>query len=360
VIRSLILPKVYVPLLVLVALLLMPSWASRTQLNIAVLVLLFVILAQAWNIIGGYGNSLSLGHAAFFAMGAYGSTLLLVRYDVTPLIGLWLGVLLALMLAALVGWATLRLRGAYFAIATLAVVVLMQLLVLTFRDFTGGAQGVRIPFLGVDPLYLQFVGDAPYYYIVLFFAGLATYLIYRLEHSQLGYRLRATGQDETAAQAIGINTPWVKLKALFLSAAITALGGTLYVQYVYLIDPFYVVSVQFSILIAIPAILGGVSTVWGPVAGAVLLIPIDQYTQRLLGGTQAGAQLIVYGLILLLVIRYRPNGIIEWVERGYKWLLRRLPGGARQVQEAEEAKKERDGAEGYDEESEGRRGEDLV
>jgi branched-chain amino acid transport system permease protein len=352
VIRSLILPKVYVPLFVLLVLLLLPSWASRAQLNIAVLVLLFIVLAQAWNIIGGYGNSLSLGHAAFFSMGAYGSTLLFVQYGLTPLIGLWIGILLAIILAALVGWATLRLRGAYFAIATLAVVVLMQLLVLTFRDFTGGAQGVRLPFRGADPLYLQFMGDSPYYYIMLFFAGLATYLIYRLERSQLGYHLRATGQDEIAAQAIGINTPWVKLRALFLSAAITALGGTLYVQYIYLIDPFYVVSVQFSILIAIPAIIGGVSTVWGPVVGAVLLIPIDQYTQKWLGGTQAGAQLIVYGLILLLVIRYRPSGIIEWVERGYAWLLRRLPGGARQVQEAEAAKEERSAAGRFDKESE--------
>lgn len=331
--RSLTFPKVYVPVLVLLALLLLPFWTSPSQLNIAVLTLLFIVLAQAWNIIGGYGNSLSLGHAAFFAMGAYGSTLLFVRYELTPLIGLWVGIFLALVLAALVGWATLRLRGAYFAIATLAIVVLMHLLILTFRGLTGGAQGVRLPYRGPDPLYLQFSGDLPYYYIMLFFAGLATYLIYRLERSQLGYHLRATGQDEVAAQSIGINTPWVKLKALFLSAAITALGGTLYIQYIYLIDPFYVVSVEFSLLIAIPAVIGGMSTVWGPVVGAALLIPIDQYTQNWLGGTYAGAQLIVYGLILLLIVRYRPDGIIGWVESAYEWLLRRLPGGARRIRE---------------------------
>lgn len=322
-------PRLYVPLLALVVMVLLPGWMTAFYLNMAILFLLFAIWGHAWNIIGGYGNSLSLGHAAFVAMGAYTPTLLLINFGISPLIGVWAGVVLAMALAAFVGWATLRLRGAYFAIATLAIITVLHYLVLHFRGITMGAQGLSVPFRGHDPLYLQFDSNVWFYYILLVLAVLVTYVMHRLERSQFGYHLRAAGQDETAARAIGIDTARTKLWAFLLSAAITAVAATIYTQFVYLIDPFYTVHVQFSILILLPAVVGGLGTVWGPVAGAALLVPIEQFSQRHLGGTYAGAQLILYGLAVILVLRFRPQGIIGWLAAGYERLLRVLPGGDR-------------------------------
>lgn len=320
-------PRVYVPLLILALFLVAPRWMTPFYLNMAILFLLFAVWGHAWNIIGGYANSLSLGHSAFVAMGAYAPVLLLRNYEITPIIGVWLGVLLSMGLAVLVGWATFRLRGAYFAIATLAMISLLHYLVLHFRGLTGGAQGITVPFRGHDPLYLQFDSNVYYYYILLVLAVLVTWIMQVFERSRLGYHVRATGQDETAAQAIGIDTRAAKMQAFLLSAAITAFGGTIYAMFVYHIDPFYVVHVQFSILIVLPAVVGGLGTVWGPVIGAAILVPVEQLAQRELGGTYAGAQLILYGLVVILILRYRPEGAIHWLARPYTRFLRALPGG---------------------------------
>ena len=152
-------PRTYVPLLLLMALVLSPIWFTPFYLNMAILFLLFAIWGHAWNIIGGYGNSLSLGHAAFVALGADVPTLLLRAYDLTPLIGMFPGMAAAVALAAFVGWVTFRLKGAYFAIATLAIMALMHYMTLHFRSVTGGAQGVSVPYRGSDPLYLQFTNN---------------------------------------------------------------------------------------------------------------------------------------------------------------------------------------------------------
>jgi branched-chain amino acid transport system permease protein len=319
-------PQVYVPALFLVAALVAPQWFSPFYLNMAILFLLFAIWGHAWNIIGGYGNSLSLGHAAFVALGAYVPTMLLRSFELTPLLGVFAGMLAAMAVAAFVGWVTFRLKGAYFAIGTLAIITLLHYLTLHFRGITGGAQGISVPFRGHDPLYLQFSSNLYYYYILLAMAVLVTWIMHRFDRSQFGYHLRAAGQEETAAQSIGIDTRKVKLWGFLLSAAITAAAATVYTQFIYHIDPFYVVHIRLSILILLPAVIGGLGTVWGPVVGAALLVPIEQIAQRELGGTYAGGQLILYGLVVILVLRYRPEGIVGLVGRAYQALLRALPG----------------------------------
>lgn len=329
-------PRTYVPLLLLMALVLSPIWFTPFYLNMAILFLLFAIWGHAWNIIGGYGNSLSLGHAAFVALGAYVPTLLLRAYDLTPLIGMFPGMAAAVALAAFVGWVTFRLKGAYFAIATLAIMALMHYMTLHFRSVTGGAQGVSVPYRGSDPLYLQFTNNLYYYYILLAMALLVTWIVWRFDRSQFGYHLRAAGQDEVAARSIGIDTRKVKLWAFMLSAAITAAAATVYAQFIYHLDPFYVVHVRLAILILLPAVIGGPATVWGPVVGAALLVPVEQIAQRELGGTYAGAQLILYGLVVIVILRYRPDGLVGMLQPIYEALLQRLPGGRKVLQEPEQ------------------------
>jgi branched-chain amino acid transport system permease protein len=324
-------PRLYVPLVVLTAFLVVPQWFSTFYMNMAILFLLFAIWGHAWNIIGGYGNSLSLGHAAFVALGAYVPTLLLRSYELTPLVGVVFGALAAMGLAAFVGWVTFRLKGAYFAIATLAIITLLHYMTLHFRGVTGGAQGITVPFRGHDPLYLQFETNHYYYYILLGMALLVTWIMHRFDRSQFGFHLRAAGQDEVAAQALGIDTRKVKLWGFMLSAAITAVAATVYTQFIYHIDPFYIVHIQLSILILLPAVIGGPATVWGPVVGAALLVPVEQFAQRELGGTYAGAQLILYGVVVILVLRYRPDGIIGPISWLYGGLLKRLPGGKKSL-----------------------------
>jgi branched-chain amino acid transport system permease protein len=221
---------------------------------------------------------------------------------------------------------TFRLKGAYFAIATLAIITLLHYMTLHFRGVTGGAQGITVPYRGHDPLFLQFETNHYYYYILLAMAVLVTWIMHRFDRSQFGFHLRAAGQDEVAAQALGIDTRKVKLWGFMLSAAITAVAATIYTQFIYHIDPFYIVHIQLSILILLPAVIGGPATVWGPVVGAALLVPVEQFAQRELGGTYAGAQLILYGVVVILVLRYRPDGIIGTISWLYGGLIKRLPG----------------------------------
>ncbi len=320
-------PRTYVPILALAIFAASPLWLGSFYLNMAILFLVFAIWGHAWNVIGGYGNSLSLGHAAFVALGAYVPTLLLRWYDVTPLVGVVFGMMGAMGVAAFVGWATFRLKGAYFAIATLAIITVMHYATLHFRGITGGAQGITVPFRGNDPLFLQFQNAAAYFYILLGLALLVTWVMHRFARSQFGFHLRAAGLDELAAQSVGIETRKVKLLAFVMSAAITAAAATVYTQFIYHIDPFFVVHVQLSILILLPVVIGGPATVWGPVVGAALLVPLEQLAQRELGGTYAGAQLILYGIVVILVLRYLPEGILGFVARVYDRVLAVLPGG---------------------------------
>jgi|DewCreStandDraft_5_1066085.scaffolds.fasta_scaffold00399_65 branched-chain amino acid transport system permease protein len=311
---------------VLLALLVSPWFLTPYPLHIVIMTLLFAAAGSAWNIVGGYAGQLSLGHAAFFGIGAYTTTLLQIHLKVSPWVGMWAGALLAVVAAVLIGWATLRLQGPYFAIATIAFAEVLRLTTLHLRDFTGGAVGLTVPYLGNRPWYFQFEQKVYYYYVILALVLGIVATVRRMASSRLGYYLIAIGQNETVAEAVGVPAVSTKLKALTLSAFLTALCGTFYAQYIYFIDPFSVLSLGLSIEFALVAIVGGVRTVWGPVLGAALLRPLTELTQAALGATYAGVQLIVYGSLLILVILLRPEGLIGPVSRIYTRLIRRLEG----------------------------------
>jgi len=320
-------PRGYLPLLGLILLLLLPLALPTYFLHILVTILIFAFVSQAWNIIGGYAGQLSLGNAAFFGLGAYGAVLFTHYFNLTPWIGgLLIGGATAIVLSFLVGWACFRLRGPYFAIATLAIGEVMRLLFLQQRKITFGAEGVTVPFKGDSLLYFQFSSKVPYYYIALGLMLLSMYIAWKMERSRLGHYWVAINQNQDAAEAIGIDSVKAKQIALSISALLTAVGGAFYAQYIFFIDPDFVFGLGLSIEFALIAIVGGVGTVMGPVIGAFLLRPAMELTNALLGSTYMGVHLVVYGALLIAVVLLKPEGLIGWLGGIYREVLRFLGG----------------------------------
>ena len=298
---------------------------SRFAIDIFIRVLLFAFIGVAWNLIGGYAKQLSLGHAAYFGLGAYTSTILQIDFGVSPWIGMLAGGVVAMLASLPIGALCFRLRGPYFAIATIATAQVLMLLFLKFRDFAWGAEGTTIPNLGSAPLMMQFETKAPYYYIALGLLTIGLAITYRIERSWMGFYLVAIGEDEDAAEAVGVNAPKVKRDIYLISAFLTALAGTFYTQYIYFIDPNTAFSFNISVEAALVSIVGGVGTLWGPVLGTVLLEATSALLQSWLGSGVGGIQLTVYSLILIGVILWRPTGLLGVLTEIYQRIVRAPP-----------------------------------
>src|SRR6185437_6724044 len=244
---------------------------------------------------------------------------------VSPWIGMLAGGVVAMLASLPIGALCFRLRGPYFAIATIATAQVLMLFFLKFRDFAWGAEGTTIPNLGSAPLMMQFETKAPYYYIALGLLAIGLAITYRIERSWMGYYLVAIGEDEDAAEAIGVNAPKVKRDIYMISAFLTALAGTFYVQYIYFIDPNTAFSFSISVEAALVSIVGGVGTLWGPVLGTVLLEATSALLQSWLGSGVGGIQLTVYSLILIAVILWRPTGLLGVLTETYRRIVRANP-----------------------------------
>jgi branched-chain amino acid transport system permease protein len=300
---------------------------SAFTLDILIRILLFAFIGTAWNLLGGYAKQLSLGHAAFFGLGAYTSTLLQIDFGISPWIGMAAGGVVGMLASLPIGWLCFRLRGPYFTIATIATAQVLMLIFLKFRDFAWGAEGTTIPNLGNAPLMMQFGGKAPYYYIVLGLLAAALAITAWIERSRIGYYLVAIGEDEDAAEAVGINVARVKRNIYMISSFLTALAGTFYTQYIYFIDPQTAFNFSVSIEAALVSIVGGIGTLWGPLIGTVLLETTSALLQSWLGNSIGGVQLTVYSLILMAVILWKPTGIMGYVSEVYM-RRRRKPAGS--------------------------------
>jgi branched-chain amino acid transport system permease protein len=283
---------------------------SHFAIDIFIRVLLFAFIGVAWNLMGGYAKQLSLGHAAYFGLGAYTSTILLIRFDVSPWIGMLAGGIVATLASLPIGALCFRLRGPYFAISTIATAQVLMLLFLKFRDFAWGAEGTTMPNLGNAPLMMQFDAKSAYYYIALGMLALGLVITYAIERSWMGYYLVAVGEDEDAAEAIGVNAMRIKRQIYMISAFLTGMAGTFYVQYIYFIDPQTAFSFNISVEAALVSIVGGIGTLWGPVVGTVLLEATSALLQSWFGSSHGGVQLTVYSLILITVILWRPSGLL--------------------------------------------------
>lgn len=282
------------------------------EIRILCLMLLFAALGQAWNIVGGLANRISLGHAAFFGIGAYSSTILQHSHGLSPWIGGLVGVVLAIAFALALSIPTVRLKGHYFALATLAAGEVMRVSANSWSSLTGGPVGISVPFIRGDSYWMmQFTSVRPNYYFFLVALLVVTAVFWWIKTSALGYRLRAIKENEEAAEVIGVDTFRAKLIASVVSAALTAFLGTLYAQFQFFFDPDTIFGVAyFSVKMALIAILGGVGTVFGPWVGAAFIIPMEEFANSYFGASAAGLSQFAYGVILIVVILLNPRGLI--------------------------------------------------
>lgn len=290
----------------------LPLVVDSSHLNMVILVLMAAQAGVAWNILGGYAGQVSLGHAAFYGLGAYSSTLLMIKFGVNPWLGMLAGGLIATVLSLAFGWSCFRLKGHYFAMATIAVAELVQIF-FTEWDYGGAAVGLYVPMDKQGWLWMNFATKLPYYWIALGLLLLTLGANWWIERSYLGYYLRAIKDEPDAARSIGVNIARYKQFALSVSAFFTAMGGSLYAQKELYIDPNSVLSTALSIKMALVAILGGVGTLFGPVVGSIVLTSIEEFTRILFGGTGRGTDVIIYASLIIVIAVFYPTGLLGWL-----------------------------------------------
>ncbi len=319
-------------LIILIAglvLLLVPYAVSDSfLLNALILVFLFGTVAQAWNILGGYAGQLSFGHAVFFGVGAYTSSVLLSRYGILPWVGAPIGAAVALALSQVVGYATFRLRRHFFALATLALGEIARISFLNW-GYVGAAIGLYLPLQYRGSLaYVMWDGKQPYYTVAFILFALAIAATALIDRSRMGIYLKAINHDEDTAQSVGLDPLRYKQWAMGTSAALTALAGSLYAQFVLYIDPYNVMSARISLLVVVIALIGGRGTIWGPVLGGAFIILLTEYSRSALGKYGGGYDYALLGLLVMLVALFEPKGLVGLAQRMHPRLPLPLEGAA--------------------------------
>lgn len=297
-------------------------------LNMIFMILLFGGLSGAWNIIGGFGGQLSLGHSAFFGIGAYTSSLLFVKLGVPPLLGIFAGMGMASILAAIIGIPCFRLKGPFFSLATIAIAEVLQLLAVYFKRLTEGSEGLSIPF---KPSFynLTFESRNRYALAAYFFVLFVLAISYWIQKSKLGYQLAALRDEDQAAETLGVNTFGTKMVSLLISGGLTAMGATLYSQYVLFLEPHSEFSIEVSVNLALISMIGGLGTTIGPIIGSFLLIPLQEFLRTWIGGKYQGLHFVIYGGLLIAVVMFMPKGIIAFLSKKYDFLISKLPSFSR-------------------------------
>jgi len=319
-------PKTYVPIILLVLLLAVPLLIKNPfYQDLLVMIFFYATLSSAWNLVGGFAGQISLGHTAFFGIGAYTSTLLYLNLGLSPWLGMLAGTGLAVAVGIGIGSPCFRLKSHFFALSTIAFAEVLRLLASYWRGLTKGGVGLLIPF---QPRVRNFMfrGKLPYIYIALALMLAVALVSHMIKRSRLGFYLVGLREDQDAAESLGVNTSRCKLLALIISVFFTALGGTFYAQYLLFIDPDTVFSLALSIDIALFSIIGGVGTVVGPIIGSFILTPMDVLLRGWLGPIYAGLNFIIYGSVLIIAVIFFPWGIMRWLGKKYELIVSRLPG----------------------------------
>jgi branched-chain amino acid transport system permease protein len=290
---------------------------DQFQISLAILILFWALLGAAWNILGGYAGQFSFGHAAYYGIGAYTSVVLLLNYDLSPWVGMVAGAALAGLFALLIGYLSFRygLKGAYFALATFAFAEMVRLIA-SELELINTSIGIHVPLIGGDSwLRLQFENTPTnfFYSILILFA-----------RHKVGYYFQAIREDEDAASALGVDPVGFKLAAIVISGALTALGGSFFVQHFGYVNPELVFGVAISIEILLRPIVGGIGTIWGPLVGAIVLTPMAEFTRNFVRNPppfleiiegRAGVDVMIFGVILIAIIIFMPDGIVGAANR---------------------------------------------
>jgi branched-chain amino acid transport system permease protein len=298
-------------LLLAAGLLLYPlAFTGAFYRDIGVTFLLAAISASAWNIVGGYAGQVSVGHSMFFGLGAYAPLLFYNLWGWPPLAGIPVGIVLAVALAVVIGLPTFRLSGHYFSMATIAVAELIRIFTGTW-NFVGAAIGLQGPATARGWWDLTFRGELPYYYIFLAVLAVVLLTTAAVERRRFGFYLRAIKASERAARSLGVPVRRTKMQALALSAAFTSIAGSLYVVKTGFIDPDSGFGILISVQMVIVAALGGAGLLFGPLVGALILIPLQTATNSWFGGGGSGLTYILYGGIIVIIARFEPGGLFE-------------------------------------------------
>jgi branched-chain amino acid transport system permease protein len=282
---------------------------DSTAADILIYTLIWCGIATAWNISAGYAGRLSLGHAAYFGIGAYASSILYLDAAVSPLLGLVVGMLAAAATGAVIEATTIRLSGIYYGLATFAIAELLSILARGWTDLTGGTSGLTLPFKP-SLIEMTFAGKAGYLWIALAFAAVSVGVSSAILRSRFGFYLRAQRDDAVAARAVGVDGARCRLAAGVVSAALTAAGGTIYAQYLLYIDPDVGFNWYISVQAAALCIIGGLGTVAGPLFGGLLLIPLERLLYAELGQSFGGLAQAIYGFLLIVVVLAMPQGLV--------------------------------------------------
>ena len=277
-------------------------------LSVLIMTLLYAYMGQAWNILGGFCGQFSVGHCAFFGVSAYAVTILYHFFGIHPLAGALVGVLAAVFLALIIGFISLQLSGIYFSMATVALVEILRSQTLYFREITFGTLGMSLP--------VQFsLGKAYYFYIALIMVAAGYVITAAIRQSRYGTFMVAIRENEERALSLGIKSSRYKVLAAVISAAMTALGGAFYAMYVLMVEPSSAFSFLVSIKIIIVVVIAGMGTLAGPLLGAFIAILPDEIIRSWLGGSYAGLAGIIYGAILVIVVKIKPEGILGALSR---------------------------------------------
>ncbi len=297
--------------------------ANSFHMHVLILILLFASMAQAWNIIGGYCGQVSFGHSVFFGIGAYGAGMAVVTYGGAPWPGILIGMALAGAVAVVISYPCFKLSGHYFAIATFAIVEIFNRSFLVW-DWVNGALGLDYPVIeeGLHNL-MWYDSKTAYYYCALVLFLLIFGMVRWLEAHRFGYYMRAVREGQETAESLGVNSTAVKLTAMALSATLTALCGAFFAQYNLRVDSPMVMSLDMSMKFVLITVMGGSGTLLGPLLGAAVLIPLQEYTRAFWGGLGGGVDLIIFGLLIILIVVKQPAGMVGIINDVRKRLARR-------------------------------------
>lgn len=292
--------------------------------HVMIMVLVWSIIGMGWNFIGGYAGQVSMGHSLFYGIGGYASAIGFLYFNITPWIGMWIGVILSIVIAFIIGAPLLRLKGHYFAVATMAVGEAGRIIFINTKSI-GGATGVDFLKPQVPMWFsMQFSGKLYYFYIFLAFAVVILGLVIYLDKSKFGYYLRTIKGNDLAAESVGIDTAKYKLIAYILSASIVSIGGSLYAQYMLYIDPAMLMTLNISLMICLVTVMGGVGKVFGPIVGSIILTLTSEYSRVFFGGSGNGMDQLLYGILVIVVVLYIPDGVLSIFDKDkLKWFSRR-------------------------------------
>jgi len=322
-------PRAYIGAAALFALLAAPLVINSPFVyHLAVQVCIFGALATAWNIVGGYAGQLSLGHAVFYAIGSYAATMLVIHFGLSPWIGMFGGAIVAVVASLVIAYPTLRLRGPFFALATIAFLEVCRLLVVHFEGLTGGSAGLNVP-LNIGLQWMIFREKWAYLAIAFGFLVVTLWISWLIRYSRFGFYLIAVREREDAARAVGINAVKVKIAAAVISAALTSILGSFHAMYLTFIEPSAAFSLELSIQIAMFALIGGLGTVAGPLLGTILVLPAAELSRGWLSALGNGTHGFVYGVVLVLVVLFFPRGLVGHLGGRALALIDRLPGSRR-------------------------------